>query len=231
MVVRPVGSIDVPAGLRQDGTSAVTAVAQACDALFAFVRAAPAGTALPPERELATRLGVSRTTLRSAVDRLALLGYIRVRHGSGSVVARPTAADLATPFLTAVRDVGGAIADVFALRLLVEPTLAAAAASASRTGTIAQWNAALDGTDEEFHRRVAGASGNAVAAQVVGVLVGLAHEAQPARTHGGRRVARVAAQQHAAVIDAIEDGDEELARESMALHLRWEARQLTAPGE
>src|SRR5690606_40436239 len=97
-------------------------------ALMTFVRASPAGTALPPERELAIRLGVSRTTLRSAVDRLALMGYLSVRHGSGTVVARPSAADLVTSFLAALGDVDGVMYERLWLRQSLEPALAAAAA-------------------------------------------------------------------------------------------------------
>lgn len=44
------------------------------------------GERLPPERTLATRLGVNRTTLRSALTRLATARLVRVRQGSGYVV-------------------------------------------------------------------------------------------------------------------------------------------------
>ncbi|MCX5741038.1 MAG: GntR family transcriptional regulator [Proteobacteria bacterium] len=45
-----------------------------------------AGEKLPPERELAVQLGVSRLTLRSALAMLDAAGLITVRHGSGYVV-------------------------------------------------------------------------------------------------------------------------------------------------
>jgi len=45
-----------------------------------------AGERLPPERELAVKLGVSRLTLRSALAMLDAAGLISVRHGSGYVV-------------------------------------------------------------------------------------------------------------------------------------------------
>lgn len=45
-----------------------------------------AGERLPPERVLAQRLGVNRTTLRSALTRLVASRLLRVRHGSGYVV-------------------------------------------------------------------------------------------------------------------------------------------------
>lgn len=45
-----------------------------------------AGDRLPPERALAERLEVNRTTLRAALGRLANAGLLRVRQGSGYVV-------------------------------------------------------------------------------------------------------------------------------------------------
>lgn len=46
------------------------------------------GDRLPPERELSERLGVSRGTVREAVQFLQALGVLEVRHGSGTVVSR-----------------------------------------------------------------------------------------------------------------------------------------------
>lgn len=50
------------------------------------------GTVIPPERELAARLGVSRPTLRSAVDELVADGYLERRQGSGTYVSKPKVA-------------------------------------------------------------------------------------------------------------------------------------------
>lgn len=47
------------------------------------------GSAIPSERELATRFGVSRMTLRGAVDELVRDGHLSRRHGSGTFVAKP----------------------------------------------------------------------------------------------------------------------------------------------
>jgi len=52
--------------------------------------AIPAGGRLPNERELATRLGVNRSSVREAVRRLEGLELVSVRHGLGTFV-RPAA--------------------------------------------------------------------------------------------------------------------------------------------
>lgn len=47
------------------------------------------GEQLPPERDLAVELGVSRMTLRRAIDELVARGAVRRRHGSGVFALGP----------------------------------------------------------------------------------------------------------------------------------------------
>lgn len=116
-------------GAGPDGRSgAPSAVDQAHDALLAFVRAAPLGTRLPSERDLVQRLGVSRSTLRDALGRLAYLGLIEVRHGGGAFVREPDPRHLVLPFRLLIERYEGRIEELFALRAALEPELAARAA-------------------------------------------------------------------------------------------------------
>src|SRR5919201_316295 len=54
------------------------------------------GAAIPSERRLSTDLGVSRLTLRAALDELVREGYLVRKHGSGTFVGQPKIAQQLT---------------------------------------------------------------------------------------------------------------------------------------
>lgn len=181
----------------------ITAADQAWDAVLAFVTAAPEGTRLPPERALAERLGVSRSTLRSALSRLELLGHVEVKHGSGIVVRRPSIADMMALATATSRH---SSADAIALRQLLEPRLAGLAAERGHvTG--------LKPTDDDasFHVALASASGNELAGHLIGVLVALSgRSALPSALHVA---------QHAAITAAVAARDPLSAAGATRVHL------------
>ena len=57
----------------------------------------PPETALPAERELASKLGVSRVTIRQAIARLSQSGLVQTRHGSGTFVTGRAAGRIQHP--------------------------------------------------------------------------------------------------------------------------------------
>ena len=59
------------------------------DELLSLLDELEIGDAIPPERRLAVMLGVSRPTLRAAIDELVREGLLHRRHGSGTYVAEP----------------------------------------------------------------------------------------------------------------------------------------------
>ena len=59
------------------------------DELLAMLEGLEVGDAIPPERRLASDLGVSRPTLRTVIDELVREGLLLRRHGSGTFVAEP----------------------------------------------------------------------------------------------------------------------------------------------
>jgi GntR family transcriptional regulator len=62
----------------------------------ALIRDLGVGEAIPSERRLSTELGVSRLTLRAALDELVREGYLVRRHGSGTFVSEPKIAQQLT---------------------------------------------------------------------------------------------------------------------------------------
>ena len=80
-----------------------------------------AGDRLPPERELAATMGVSRSSLREALRALAMLGVAEMRHGDGTYLTslEPDALMRPVGLVLALSDSG--LEELFEARKLVEP--------------------------------------------------------------------------------------------------------------
>jgi GntR family transcriptional regulator len=79
----------VPSGTHQNGRANGSKQELARDALLDLVDDLGVGSAIPPERRLAADLGISRPTLRAAIEELVREGLLLRRHGSGTYVAEP----------------------------------------------------------------------------------------------------------------------------------------------
>ncbi len=91
----------------------------------------PTGTKLPPEREFAEQLGVSRTVLREAVRMLASRGLLETRHGVGTVVRQIGHEHVVNPLHMWLRtQTGGEVSfdDLHHVRTLLEVDIAKVAA-------------------------------------------------------------------------------------------------------
>lgn len=134
----------------------------------------PAGSYLPPERQLATGYGVTRTTLKHAFGRLVQAGLLETRHGVGTKVrdyARLGGADL-LPML--VRHDAKWVREIFEVRRSVGALIAERAAARATRAQHAELRRLLeavreaDGADAvqladvEVHRALARATGNRV---------------------------------------------------------------------
>ncbi len=219
-------------------------VEQARDALAAFVKNAPDGTKLPPERQLAQRLGVSRTTLRDGVSRLALLGLLEVRHGDGTYVRSPSAAQLAPLLRPLVDGKGSTTNELFELKRHLEPAVAELAATNCTEAQAANLRAAvqrdrseLAGTTpaakrttrrvterRQIHELIAEAAGESLLVALLSVANELlAPHLTELLSHSQRRLA---VEQLSAVVEAIAAGDAEAARDATALYLNSLARAM-----
>ncbi|MFD2239346.1 FadR/GntR family transcriptional regulator [Aureimonas populi] len=78
------------------------------------------GDYLLPERELATRLNVSRPVLREALRALAMIGVLEIRHGVGTVVKRPDVSTLGEFFTFVLAQQSDVIDDIMQARIAIE---------------------------------------------------------------------------------------------------------------
>lgn len=134
------------------------------------------GTRLPPERDLAEMLGVSRPSVREALIALETAGYIEVRTGDGTFVRRPSG-----PIFTMEgADYGPGPVEQFEARRAVEPACAKLAARVASREQIDNLEASLIRMKESaasginpaeehrvFHTSLADASGNSILAGAV----------------------------------------------------------------
>ena len=136
----------------------------------------PPGAKLPAERDLAKQLGVSRPTVREALIALEIAGLVEVRVGSGAYVRMREAA-------RPQNDAGPGAFELIAARKLIEPQVAALAATSATEADLAGLGGTLElietktrdhweklEVDRLFHMRVAEATHNAVLIDIVGGL-------------------------------------------------------------
>ena len=130
------------------------------------------GAKLPPERELARRFGVSRSSLRHALKVLDALGVLRQRIGDGTYLSKTAEGMLSKPLEFLVLLEGISLFEVLETRLIVEPELAARAAERATLADLARLEHSLEGMEKEsdqdrlieldaqFHRAIFRSAGN-----------------------------------------------------------------------
>lgn len=195
------------------------------------------GERLPAERELAEKLGVSRSSIREALIALEIMGYVEVRVGTGVFVCSTQA-----PAESAQSAPGNISADLgpfdlLRTRMLLEPESAALAAqfaspeqlSRIREAYLAMGdrnprrNGSLHEEDRAFHSAIATASGNSVLEATMQHLWDLCEASQMYRrleSHFlSRTVWQLAYEEHGRITSAILEQDPIRARNAMLGHL------------
>ena len=190
------------------------------------------GDRLPTERELAAQLGVSRPSVRSALQQLSAMGLVKARRRAGTFIqAGPPALD-SQPLrlMAALHDLSSE--ELFEARGALEvfvAGLAARRATAEQRLAIAEtvtaMFAALDDPqvfllqDIRFHQMVAAGANNAVMSALVDMVAVLVYERRH-KTIERASDLRDAAEMHQRVYDAIRRRNAAAARQAMAEHLR-----------
>ncbi len=188
------------------------------------------GAKLPPERLLAEKFGVNRTSLRHALTALEFMGIVSRRVGDGTYLSADSRLMLNTPMEFLVLVEGISFHDLMEARIILEPPLAWRAATRGTPDEITAIHAAVNRmessggqvvelveADVEFHEAVAAASGNVTCRRMFAAI----HKAlMQLITHNargeeyGRKIAR-----HRRIYNAIRRGEADLASERMRSHL------------
>lgn len=197
------------------------------------------GDRLPAERELATRIGVSRPTVRSGLRALAAIGVVSSRHGSGTYIpdGPPALGGESLRFLAALH--GFTQEQMYEARRLLEvgaAGLAAERATPEQVATLAEEVACLFAAfddpqvflvhDIDFHRSVAAASGNPIIAALMEMVSALFYE-ERRRTAERTSIKQLrdAAEMHRRIYQAIRARDPVAARKVMHEHLTQASEQ------
>lgn len=186
---------------------------------------------LPSERELAETFKVSRTSVREALRALETQGLIVSRTGMGNFIADLPVESLVGPLARLLIDEKRALADVFEMRRLIEPQIAALAAERATRSDIArlkrivakQTEAVQCGetgveADAELHYSIGHATRNQALQKLVsGLMEMLSRSREESLQTDKRRESSIDA--HRRIIAAIEKRDKNKARSEMLRHI------------
>jgi GntR family transcriptional regulator, transcriptional repressor for pyruvate dehydrogenase complex len=189
------------------------------------------GDRLPPERELAETLGVSRVTLREAIKALRDAGLVDSRRGrGGGTFVAPARRERARSREKIEQSLGHALEDALALRKVVEPGAAALAASrtlsaADRSSLLEYLHASTDTkpaarrrADSRLHLAIAALGGSALVTAVVADVQMRLDELLRAIPVIPGNIAHSDAQ-HVVIVEAILGGQVDVARAEMEEHV------------
>jgi GntR family transcriptional regulator, transcriptional repressor for pyruvate dehydrogenase complex len=189
------------------------------------------GDKLPSERELAEMLRVSRGSIRDAIRGLELMGLVEPRQGAGTIVREVSVDSLVNPFANALKRRKELVGELLDFRKMLEPPLAARAATHASPEEISEMEEILRRQEEkqsqgdaavaedtEFHYSVALASGNSVVLKVIDILMDLLRETRTRSLQVEGRPQR-SLSGHRRILAAIKRHDGEAAKAAMRRHL------------
>jgi GntR family transcriptional repressor for pyruvate dehydrogenase complex len=205
-------------------------------------------TRLPSERTLAATFGVSRSTVREAIQRLVSKGLLETRAGSGVyVVARRKPAGAAAPWLQLIAESPPLREEMLEFRTVFECAAVRFAAHRA-TGKelraleriVARMRDAVTAgdvdaeahADAEFHAKLTTASHNRMLDQFYGSVIAVLRDHIESNTYEATlNNANAAAQslvrlrQHEAIFEAVRNRDADGAQRSMLEHIEYVGRQ------
>ena len=189
------------------------------------------GMRLPPERDLAQQLGVSRPSVREALIALEIEGSVEVRMGAGVYVCNQAQRKPQT-----LATMGESPIELMRARAAIEGTVILLACAKATPEALSSLRQTLDNMlaamaqnrsplayDRQFHQTIAAMTGNSVLERLVGELFDERHSPITARlsahSESGQTWA-TALQEHEAILRALESRDVLAAQTALRMHLQ-----------
>ncbi len=186
---------------------------------------------LPPERDLAEKFMVSRTSVREALRALQSRGLIDIRAGEGAFIRAISVDALIEPLALVILPHREVVGELFEARRLLEPAIAALAARRATRDELAEMERILEEQSKEvtqgrtgvaqdtaLHSAIANSAHNRAITRIVSALMDLLTQSReeslltpgrPTRSHDD----------HLRILDAIKRRDEMAAHRAMLDHL------------
>lgn len=189
------------------------------------------GDQLPPERELATYMQVSRASLREALRGLQILGVLRMRQGGGIYVTALEATDLLGPLQFLITLDSKNLGSLHESRAMIDGAIARLAAERISAAQLASLHKLVEAqatvlgdplafrlADTEFHETIAAATGNPFLLTVSHSLYVLGMEYRRVAA-GTRAVLERSLAEHRGIVAALEARDPDATEAAMQAHL------------
>ncbi|MBI4272064.1 MAG: FadR family transcriptional regulator [Candidatus Rokubacteria bacterium] len=189
------------------------------------------GDQLPPERDLAEKFRVSRTSVREALRALESLGLLEIRPGEGTFVREVSVEALIEPLALLMASQREAIGELFEARRLIEPSIAGLAATRATPEEIQEMERILDEQAQEvgagrtglvqdaaFHAAIGAAAHNRGITRIVHAIMDLLTQSREEALNTPGRPSR-SHQDHRRILQAIVRRNAGAARQAMLDHL------------
>jgi GntR family transcriptional repressor for pyruvate dehydrogenase complex len=200
------------------------------NALIREGRWAP-GDQIPPERELAERFKVSRTSVREALRALEMQGIIDSRQGGGTFVRTGDTEMLVGPLAAAILRGRRELAEVLEVRELIEPGIARLAARRATAEHVAELETLLQRQreciaaersfveeDTAFHYTLAKAADNHILLRLHNVILDVLRESRQSYLHVPNRP-QMSLRGHEAMLAAVKAKDVDAAYLASLAHI------------
>lgn len=227
---------------RLERTSVGLQAAEAIKALILSGDLKP-GDVLPPERDLAVMLGISRPSLREGIRVLTALNVLEPRHGGGTYVTSLDPRLLAQPVSFLLQVAPTAFRHLLEVRLVLEVGAAKLAAPRITEEALDNLQRLADEAerelpdadrylqlDYEIHTTIIEATGNPIYIGLYESIAELSLESRR-RTARSALTRRRAHDDHVAIIAALRQRDPEAAARAMGSHLDAMRHALDTSGE